>query len=358
MNTDEVTIRRADFLLTVVIPCYNEEEVIRSTYDRISSVLGGKIFGLQIIFVDDGSVDRTGEILAQIAAEDERVHVLSFSRNFGHQAAVSAGLAHSGGEATVIIDADLQDPPEVVLEMLERWADGYDVVYGVRTKRKEAYWKKIGYSLFYRLFKKLASIDSPLDAGDFSLIDRSVLLEINSLPEKNRFFRGLRAWVGFKQTGVQYERDARLAGVTKYSFLKLVKLANDGIFNFSTAPLTLVFHAGLFVSMLSFLLLTFILFLRITEIPILGVRASDVQGFASIIIVLLFIGGVQLIGIGILGEYIGRIYQEVKARPTFISRRDPLSRGTNETVNADPPPTHKIQFPAPSQGHKSEDPPS
>ncbi len=348
MHKDEVAIRlphnrRADFLLTVVVPCYNEEEVIRSTYERISHVLGDKIFGLQIIFIDDGSTDRTAEILARIAAGDDRVHVLPFSRNFGHQAAVSAGLAHSDGDATVIIDADLQDPPEVILDMLERWADGYDVVYGVRTKRKEAYWKKIGYSLFYRLFKKLASIDSPLDAGDFSLIDRGVLVEINSLPEKNRFFRGLRAWVGFKQTGIQYERDARLAGVTKYSFLKLVKLASDGIFNFSTAPLTLVFHAGFLISILSFLLLFLILFLRITEIPIWGVRASDVQGFASIIITLLFIGGVQLIGIGILGEYIGRIYQEVKARPTFISRRDLAAGGTDEIGTYHPPPAHRVQ---------------
>ncbi len=355
MNTDEITIRRADFLLTVVIPCYNEEEVIRSTYERISNVLGGKIFGLQIIFVDDGSADRTGAILAQIALEDERVQVLSFSRNFGHQAAVSAGLAHSGGDATVIIDADLQDPPEVVLEMLQRWVDGYDVVYGVRTKRKEAYWKKVGYSLFYRLFKKLASIDSPLDAGDFSLIDRSVLLEINSLPEKNRFFRGLRAWVGFKQTGIRYERDARLAGVTKYSFLKLVKLASDGIFNFSTVPLTLVFYAGFLVSIVSFLALTFILFWRIMEIPIWGVRASDVQGFSTIIITVLFIGGIQLIGIGILGEYIGRIYQEVKARPAFISRRDSASGETYDGGTDHPPRAHGIQSLAHSKGHRLED---
>jgi glycosyltransferase involved in cell wall biosynthesis len=263
---------------------------------------------------------------------------------------VSAGLAHSDGDATVIIDADLQDPPEVIPRMLGLWADGYDVVYGIRAKRAEAYWKKIGYSLFYRLFRRLASIDTPLDAGDFSLIDKSVLLEINSLPEKNRFFRGLRAWVGFRQTGIEYERSPRMAGVSKYSFLKLLKLASDGIFNFSTAPLTLVFYMGIVISAISFLMLIFVLFLRISDVPIFGVRVSDVQGFASLIIALLFVGGVQLIGIGILGEYIGRIYQEVKGRPTFVSRVGPVAGGTDEAVGG-----HLAQTTHARAAHTSED---
>jgi glycosyltransferase involved in cell wall biosynthesis len=336
--------RKSGFLLTVVIPCFNEEAVIRATYERVSCVLGFQSFRLQMIFVDDGSVDRTGDILNEIAASDGRVFILAFSRNFGHQAAVSAGLTHSDGDATVVIDADLQDPPDVVLRMLKLWGDGYDVVYGVRRKRKEAYWKKIGYSLFYRLFAKLASIEAPLDAGDFSLLDKSVLAEINKLPEKNRFFRGLRAWVGFRQTGVEYERDPRFAGSSKYSFLKLLKLASDGIFNFSTVPLSLVFYIGMFVSVSSLIMLSLVLFLRITEIPILGIRVSDVQGFASIIITLLFIGGVQLIGMGIIGEYIGRIYQEVKARPTFVSRSRIDSGGMDETGASHSPVTHRNQF--------------
>lgn len=325
MERETVTDRRlasrvSNFLLTVVVPCFNEEDVIAATYKRISKALESDTFRLQIVFVNDGSVDATASILQEIAANDSRVKIITFSRNFGHQAAVSAGLAHSDGDVTAIIDADLQDPPEVILEMLARWADGYDIVYGVRMGRKEVFWKRLCYSLFYRMFRRLASIDSPLDAGDFSLIDKSALIEINKLPEKNRFFRGLRSWVGFKQIGVPYERDARLAGVTKYSFFKLVKLAKDGIFNFSTAPLTVVFYLGFVISTLSFLMLAFVLFLRITELPVFGMRAGDVQGFASIVMTVLFIGGVQLICIGVLGEYIGRIYQEVKARPTFIHR--------------------------------------
>jgi polyisoprenyl-phosphate glycosyltransferase len=280
--------------------------------------LGTRHFRLQIVFVDDGSSDHTRDILADFAAEDHRVKVVSFSRNFGHQAAVSAGLENVDGDVIAVMDADLQDPPEVVLEMLKQWSAGFDVVYGIRTERKEARWKKLCYSVFYRVFKRLASIDAPLDAGDFSLIDRKVLFEINRLPEKNRFFRGIRAWVGFQQTGVIYARAERAAGITKYSLLKLIKLASDGIFNFSTVPLTLVFYFGIFMSVFSFVSIFSVLFLKLTGVPIFGVRINDVQGYTSTILLILFIGGVQLVSIGILGEYIGRIYQEVKRRPYFI----------------------------------------
>jgi glycosyltransferase involved in cell wall biosynthesis len=310
--------RKEDFLLSVVIPCFNEEDVLLKTLSRVSKVLGSRHFRLQIVFVDDGSGDQTRDILADFAAEDHRVKVVSFSRNFGHQAAVSAGLENADGDVIAVMDADLQDPPEVLLEMLKQWSAGFDVVYGIRTERKEARWKKLCYSVFYRVFKRLASIDAPLDAGDFSLIDRKVLFEINRLPEKNRFFRGLRAWVGFQQTGVIYARAERAAGVTKYSLLKLIKLASDGIFNFSTAPLTLVFYFGIFMSVFSFVSIFSVLFLKLTGIPIFGVRINDVQGYTSTILLILFIGGVQLVSIGILGEYIGRIYQEVKRRPYFI----------------------------------------
>lgn len=310
--------RPQNFTLSVVIPCFNEESVIDTTYARIVEVLGTGRFQLQIVFVNDGSRDRTAEILAAIAASDRRVKVLTFSRNFGHQAAVSAGLANAGGDATVVMDADLQDPPEIVLAMIDRWREGFDVVYGIRTNRKEAIWKRACYSLFYRIFKVLASIDAPLDAGDFSLIDRRVLDEVNRLPEKNRIFRGLRAWVGFRQTGISYKRDRRAAGETKYPFLRLVKLAADGIFNFSTVPLTLVFYGGLSMAFLSFLGLIAIFVLHIFHTSIFGYRISDVQGLASTILTILTIGGIQLVSIGILGEYIGRIYEEIKARPSYI----------------------------------------
>jgi len=328
--------RPTPFLLSIVIPCFNEEEVIATTYRRVVETLGSKDFRVQIIFVDDGSNDHTGAILTTIAAGDRRVKLITLSRNFGHQAAVSAGLTYSEGDVTTIIDADLQDPPEVILEMISKWKEGFDVVYGIRTERKEARWKKFSYSIFYRIFRTVASINTPLDAGDFSLIDRQVLDRINHLPEKNRFFRGLRAWIGFEQIGVEYQRSPRAAGVTKYSLLKLLKLAADGIFNFSTIPLTIVFFVGVTISLISFIALSLVLTLRITNIEILGVRAGDVQGFASIIITILFIGGVQLMCLGILGEYIGRIYQEVKARPFFVAHNDPLTTSTAFGMHDEP----------------------
>jgi glycosyltransferase involved in cell wall biosynthesis len=237
-------VPRSTFLLSVVVPCFNEEVVISLTYQRLIEVLGSREFRLQIIFVDDGSADRTPEIVARFAQDDARVRTVLLSRNFGHQPAVSAGLANADGDAVVVIDADLQDPPEVVLEMIRKWQDGADVVYGIRLKRKESVLKRAAYKIFYRLFQRLASIETPVDAGDFSLLDREVVEVINQLPEKNRFFRGLRAWSGFRQVGVVYERDPRAAGNSKYSLRKLIKLASDGIFNFSTVRLPVYFTWG------------------------------------------------------------------------------------------------------------------
>jgi polyisoprenyl-phosphate glycosyltransferase len=313
-------IRPHNFLLTVVIPCYNEEAVIRTTYERICKVLRSDEFRLQTIFVNDGSEDATERILRGISKSDSRVKVITLARNFGHQPAVSAGLANADGDAVVVIDADLQDPPEVILEMISRWREGFDVVCGLRTKRKEVVWKRLCYSTFYRIFRWIAYIDAPLDAGDFSLIDKQVLSEVNQLPEKNRFFRGLRAWIGFRQTGVYYERQARAAGFTKYSMLKLVRLAADGVFNFSTTPLTIVFILGLLMALISLTAAAVVLVARIFDIAIFGHYLRDVQGFASIILTILLIGGIQLMCTGILGEYIGRIYQEVKSRPSYIVR--------------------------------------
>lgn len=317
------TVRPDDFLLTVVIPCYNEEAVIQATFDRICCALGNNVFRLQMVFINDGSEDGTEQILAAISATDPRVKVVTFARNFGHQAAVSAGLANADGDAVAVIDADLQDPPEIILEMIDRWHAGFEIVFGIRTKRKEAIWKRACYGVFYRVFKRISYIDAPLDAGDFSLIDREVLLQVNRLPEKNRFFRGLRAWVGFKQTGVFYERQPRAAGETKYPFFKLVKLAADGVFNFSTVPLTIVFVLGLLMSTISLTSAGAVLIIRIFDISIFGQYMRDAQGFTSIILTVLLIGGIQLICTGILGEYIGRIYHEVKSRPSYIVRQAP-----------------------------------
>jgi glycosyltransferase involved in cell wall biosynthesis len=312
--------RRDKFLLSIVVPCFNEEDVIRLTHQRLVDVLGNKGFCLQIVFVDDGSDDGTPNIAAEIAKSDPRVKTVLLSRNFGHQAAVSAGLADADGDAVVIMDADLQDPAEVVIQMVEKWLEGADVVYGIRTKRKESLIKRASYNLFYRALQRLSNIDVPVDAGDFSLMDRKVLDVINALPEKNRFFRGLRAWSGFCQVGVAYERQPRAAGSTKYPLTKLIGLAKDGIFNFSTVPLTAVFYLGTLMSVLSFVAILLVLILRLFDIPIFGMRAADVQGFSSTILTILLIGGIQLISTGVLGEYIGRIYQEIKGRPTYVIR--------------------------------------
>jgi dolichol-phosphate mannosyltransferase len=313
-------VRPETFLLSVVVPCFNEADVILLTYRRLVDVLGSRDFGLQIVFVDDGSRDDTPAIAANISKSDPRVKTVLLSRNFGHQAAVCAGLVNADGDAVVVMDADLQDPPEAVIQMIQKWLDGADVVYGVRTKRKESLLKRIGYSVFYRVFQRLANIDAPVDAGDFSLIDRTVLDVINNLPEKNRFFRGLRAWSGFRQAGIAYERQSRAAGSTKYPLRKLIGLAKDGIFNFSTAPLTVVFYIGFFMSVVSFTALVLVLVLRFFDIPIFGMRASDVQGFSSTILTILLIGGIQLVSTGVLGEYIGRVYHEIKGRPTYVIR--------------------------------------
>ena len=310
-----------DFLLSLIVPCYNEEAAIRATYDCICEVLGNGKFRLQLVLVNDGSEDGTERILEEISAADPRVKVVTLARNFGHQPAVSAGLANADGDAIAVIDADLQDPPHVILDMLERWREGFDVVYGIRTRRKEGVWRRFCYSAFYRIFRWLSDIDAPLDAGDFSLIDRRVLLQINSLPEKNRFYRGLRAWVGFKQIGVCYERRPRAAGTTKYPIFRLLRLAADGVFNFSSVPLTIVFVLGLTMSVISIGAAFAVFVARVFDIPWLGGRLREAQGFTSIILTVLLIGGIQLICTGILGEYIGRIYQEIKSRPSYIIRQ-------------------------------------
>jgi len=299
--------------ISIVAPVFNEEEVIEEFYNRTRAMLLDCAFAYEILFIDDGSTDQSLRIIQKINIRDPNVKCLSFSRNFGHASAISAGLDHAEGDVVVIIDADLQDPPEVLPLFFEKWREGYKVIYGVRAKRKEWLVKKFAYWVFYRLFQRLASLENaPLDAGDFSALDRSMVIQLRSMPERNRFLRGMRSWVGHRQCGVVYERAQRFAGRTKYSFRKLVKLAFDGIFSFSYIPLRLATFFGLFVAAVSFLSILAILYLRLAR-GIIGI-----PGFSSTIITILFIGAVQLISIGILGEYVGRIYDEVKQRPTYI----------------------------------------
>jgi dolichol-phosphate mannosyltransferase len=310
---------KPSFLLSVVVPCFNEEEVINMTHERLVETLGkSPEYQLEIVYVNDGSSDQTEEILFSFAEKDSRVKAVSLTRNFGHQPAVTAGLAYATGDAVAIIDADLQDPPEVILDMITKWQEGFDVVYGVRTKRKEGIVKRFSYAAFYRIYRYLADIDIPLDSGDFALMDRRVVDVLNSLPEKNRFIRGLRSWTGFRQTGCVYERAARAAGEPKYSFRQLLKLALDGIFNFSTTPLTLIFVAGLVTAIGAALAATLYLVARIGDFTIFGHTPEDVPGFTTLIITILFFSGIQLISVGIVGEYLGRNYQEAKMRPTFV----------------------------------------
>jgi dolichol-phosphate mannosyltransferase len=274
----------------------------------------------EFVCVDDGSHDRTWELLKLQHARDPRWRAIAFARNFGHQIAVSAGLFYSTGDVVVVLDADLEDPPEVITQLIAKWREGFDVVYAVRKKRKEGLFKRLCYWIFYRLMARLVAFDVPLDSGDFCLLSRRVVEIINALPERNRFVRGLRAWSGFRQTGVRYERAARFAGNPKYTFSKLVKLATDGLFSFSTVPLRMATYLGLSVSGIAFLgvLFTFLQKIFSEQFKRIGLEPSP--GFPTIVMSVLFLGGIQLICLGILGEYIGRIYEEVKGRPLWILR--------------------------------------
>lgn len=306
--------------ISIIVPCFNEEAVLPELFERLSSVAATWGMDYEVVCVDDGSHDRTWELLKAQNQKDPRWHGLSFARNFGHQTAVSAGLFHAAGDAAVVIDADLEDPPEVISQLLEKWREGYDVVYAVRQKRKEDPLKRLCYWAFYRIMARLVAFEVPLDSGDFCLINRRALDIINAMPERNRFVRGLRAWSGFRQTGVAYERAARFAGDSKYSFHKLLKLATDGLFSFSTVPLRLATYFGLGVSAFAFFGVVFTLAQKIFSAQFAKIGLAPSAGFPTIVISVLFLGGVQLICLGILGEYIGRIYEEVKGRPLWILR--------------------------------------
>jgi dolichol-phosphate mannosyltransferase len=313
-------------LLSVIVPCYNEEAVIRETHKRLTAVLRGlQGADYEILYVNDGSRDQTETILREISREDERARLVLFARNFGHQMAVTAGLEHAAGEALVIIDADLQDPPEVIPEMLERWRDGYHVVYGVRSDREgETAFKLFTAKIFYRLINSLSNIEMPLDVGDFRLIDRRVAEALKQMPERDRFLRGMVSWVGFKQCGVFYRRAARFAGETKYPFVKMLRFAADAVLSFSFTPLRLAIYTGFFAIAAAFAGIIYAVYKYYTN--------DVVRGWASTFVALLLMSGAQLITIGIIGEYIGRIYGEVKQRPLYLVQ-EKLGFAANEENN-------------------------
>jgi len=302
-------------LLTVVAPIYFGETSINEFYNRTKKVLinlESKI-DHEIIFVDDGSKDKSLDILKELCQKDEKVGVISFSRNFGHQIAITAGIDHANGEAIIIIDGDLQDPPEIIPEMLKKWEEGYKVVYGVRKKRKgENFIKLSTAKLFYRIIRHLSDVDLPVDAGDFRLIDKKVADILRSMREENRYIRGIVSWIGFPQSGLLYERDRRYAGKTTYTFKKMIKLAIDGLVGFSDKPLKITAYLGFFITFISFLLV-----LKIVIDKIINPQLS-ISGWASLMVTLIFLGGIQMISIGIIGLYLGRQYSEVKRRPIYV----------------------------------------
>ncbi len=296
---------------SLVIPVYNEESTIPELYRRVSEVMDGLDGTSELILINDGSQDRTLELLRELHALDDRVVYLGLARNFGHQIAVTAGLEYTRGDVVVVLDADLQDPPELIPEMLALWRSGYDVVYAQRIERQQESWfKKLCAYSYYRILKELADVDIPTDTGDFCLMDREIVNLLNRMPERNRYIRGLRSWIGFNQTALKFKRDPRFAGDVKYTFTKSLGLAINGLVSFSTVPLRLSTYLGLFSAFAAVVMAILVLYWRIFT-------NSNLNGFATIAIAIFFLGAVQLISIGILGEYIGRIYDEVKGRPLY-----------------------------------------
>lgn len=312
--------------LSVAIPVHNEEEVLSELFGRLAAVLDGIPGGPhELIFVDDGSQDGSLGLLEAAAARDQRMVVVAFSRNFGHQAALSAALDQVTGDAAVVMDADLQDRPEEIPRLLAKLEEGFDVVYAQRVRRKEGVLLRVAYFAFYRLIARLSRIRLPLDAGDFSMMSRRVVNEIRNAPEHNRYLRGLRTWVGFRQTGIAVERADRFAGHSKYSYRALIRLAFDGIFAFSIAPLRAATVLGAVAVLLSMLFALYAIYARL-------VQQRSPQGFTALIVVMTFLSGVNLFFLGVIGEYVGRVYEEAKARPLYVIGR--LIRGGRDVPSA------------------------
>ena len=304
---------KSKVVFSVVVPLYNEEEVINESYKRLKAVMDGLNEPYELVFVNDGSRDKTALLAKEICANDSNVKLINFARNFGHQTAITAGMDFATGDAVVVIDADLQDPPEVIPEMIKKWREGYDVVYGQRVKRKgETWFKKLTAKIFYRTLRRLTEVDIPVDTGDFRLIDRKVCNALKKVGERNRYIRGIISWLGFKSAPVEFVREKRFAGETKYPLKKMIKFASDAIMSFSYKPLKIATFFGLFVSVASFI------YLIVTIILKLCGAISTVDGWTSIIVITLFLNGIILLVLGIIGEYIGRIYDEAKGRPLYV----------------------------------------
>lgn len=302
--------------ISYIFPIYNESDNIDLLYKTISKLLRtNHSYTYEIIFINDGSKDSSLNKLVNIQIKDPRVKVIDLSRNYGHQIAVTAGLDIAQGDAVIIMDSDMQDPPKVSFDLIKKWEEGFDVVYAQRKTRKDTLVKKITADLFYRTLQKLASINIPRNTGDFRLIDRAVLSSVNSMREHNRFLRGMVAWVGYRQVAVEFDRDARNAGETNYPFKKMFKLAGDGILGFSTYPLQLISKLGYFISCCAFLGIVYAIVMKIFYPEI------TIEGWTFMVISVLFIGGIQLIMLGILGSYIGRIYTEVQNRPLYLIQK-------------------------------------
>lgn len=298
-------------MLSIVIPIYNEEKTLPILYQRLTSVMAKIKTPYEVIFVDDGSKDNSMNLMLNMNKNDSRIKILKLSRNFGHQTAISAGINQAGGEAVILMDGDLQDPPEVMLEFIKKWKEGWDVVYGIKKKRKENIIKRLLFSLFYRIIGLISEIKLPIDAGTFSIMDKKVVRILQSMPERNKYISGLRTWSGFKQTGIVYERGARFSGKPRQSLSKLFKLAFDGIFSFSSVPLKVFTYFGFLIAILS----------SIAAIVILCIKLftdKAISGWASTMVAIFFLGSVQLLSVGIVGQYIARIYEEVKSRPYYV----------------------------------------
>jgi polyisoprenyl-phosphate glycosyltransferase len=320
---------------SVVVPICNEAPVLPVLYQRVTTTMEQLSLPYELIFVDDGSTDGSAELLLELRSRDSRVKVVGLSRNFGHQVAITAGLDFSTGDPVIVMDGDLQDPPEVIPELLAEWRAGYQIVFAVRSSRRgESLFKRITASMFYRLLRRLTTTDIPLDAGDFRLMSRAAVDALKPLRERNRFVRGLVGWIGYRHTSIYYVRDDRYAGVTKYPLARMLRFAMNGLFSFSFVPLQLASFLGFSVSFLSFAYLLYAVYLKLFTTQV-------VQGWASVIVAVLFMGGVQLVSLGIIGEYIGRIYEEVKQRPLYLVE---TAAGFDQTV------PHGNKVPSQSEG--------
>jgi dolichol-phosphate mannosyltransferase len=322
LNANGISSLPRKGLLSMVLPAFNEQEVLPETYRRFTAEcpkFAGLGLDYEIVFVNDGSRDRTAEILDELAARDSHIRAVHLTRNFGHQAAISAGLTVARGDAVAIMDCDLQDPPEVLPQFIQKWRDGNQVVYAIRKKRKEWFGKRFAYWAFYRLLAAVSDLKIPLDSGDFCLMDRSAVDLLNALPERQRFVRGLRTWVGLKQVGVAYERDARQGGVPQYTLKSLVKLAMDGLVSFSSTPLRWVTRVGALSAVGAVLIGLWVVGVTVYEWN--QKSAKTPRGWASIACLILLSSAVNMLSLGIIGEYLARIFQEVKGRPTFLIAR-------------------------------------